>query len=152
MCHQYFYNMLSCMRRPKGEGLDLAKKHIASSLIELDSMLGSEEFLRSSSSYRVSKDRVESITTASGCQPVGSSSAVNSARVATAAINSRFAALTRPHAVKLLHWREVRVLALLMEVFYSSICRTSSPFFVLSSPPCTPTTTTSTSCGRLSSF
>lgn len=85
------------MRRHQGKGLELAKKHIASCLSELDSILKSEEFLRQHCAYRTSDDGIEDQTTASGCEPIGFDST----------LNSRSAAPTPPRAVKLLSWRKV---------------------------------------------
>ncbi|KAL0333985.1 UNVERIFIED_CONTAM: hypothetical protein Sangu_1554700 [Sesamum angustifolium] len=82
------------MRRPQGKGLELAKKHIISCLCELDSMLKSAEFLRDHCACGTLEDGVEDKTTASGCQPIGFDST----------LNSRSAAPTPPRAIKLLSW------------------------------------------------
>lgn len=99
MCVQHFYHVLVCLRRAQGRGLDTARKHIASCLTELHSILKTEEFLRSNSSgYGVSEDgKKDSSTTASGCQPIGFDSS----------LNSRLSAPTPPRAIKLLSWKKV---------------------------------------------
>lgn len=93
---QHFYHVLTCLRKPQGRGLELAKKHIISCLSELDSMLKTEEFLRHNSACGTVGNEDEK-TTASGCQPVGFDST----------LNSRSAAPTPPRAIKLLSWKKV---------------------------------------------
>ncbi|CAI9100895.1 OLC1v1038084C3 [Oldenlandia corymbosa var. corymbosa] len=85
---KHFYHVLTCMRKPQGRGLELARKHIAACLSELDSMLQLETFLRSQTA--------ENETTASGRQPIGFDST----------LNSRLSAPTPPRALKLLSWRK----------------------------------------------
>ncbi|KAH6794326.1 MAK10-like protein [Perilla frutescens var. hirtella] len=92
---KHFYHVLTSLRKPQGKGLELAKKHIISCLSELDSMLKSEDFLRNNSVCGTSENEEEK-TTASGCQPVGFDST----------LNSRSAAPTPPRAVKLLSWNK----------------------------------------------
>ncbi|KAL8502716.1 hypothetical protein ACS0TY_021726 [Phlomoides rotata] len=92
---KHFYHVLTCLRRPQGKGLELAKKHIASCLPELDSMLKSEGFLRLNCARGTLEDK-EDKTTASGCQPIGFDST----------LNSRSAAPTPPRAIKLLSWKK----------------------------------------------
>ncbi|KAL1563434.1 N-alpha-acetyltransferase 35, NatC auxiliary subunit-like [Salvia divinorum] len=91
---KHFYHVLTCLRKPQGRGLELAKKHIISCLSELDSMLKTEEFLRQHSACGTVENEDEK-TTASGCQPVGFDST----------LNSRSAAPTPPRAIKLLSWK-----------------------------------------------
>ncbi|XP_073062538.1 uncharacterized protein [Primulina eburnea] len=93
---QHFYHVLTCMRRPQGKGLELAKKHIVSCLWELDSILKSEEFLRTTRARGTLEDRLEDKTTASGCRPIGFDST----------LNSRSATPTPPRAIRLLSWKE----------------------------------------------
>nr|XP_027072791.1 N-alpha-acetyltransferase 35, NatC auxiliary subunit-like isoform X2 [Coffea arabica] len=93
---KHFYHVLTCMRRPQGKGLELARKHITSCLSELDSMLKLEEFLKCKSICRTVKDATDDETTASGCQPIGFDSS----------LNSRLSAPTPPRAIKLLSWRK----------------------------------------------
>ncbi|KZV30084.1 N-alpha-acetyltransferase 35, NatC auxiliary subunit-like [Dorcoceras hygrometricum] len=93
---QHFYHVLTCMRRPQGKGLELAKKHIASCLLELDSIRKSEEFLRTTRACRSLEDMLEDKTTASGCQAIGFDST----------LNSRSAAPTPPRAIRLLSWKK----------------------------------------------
>ncbi|XP_047942690.1 N-alpha-acetyltransferase 35, NatC auxiliary subunit-like [Salvia hispanica] len=95
LCVQHFYHVLTCLRKPQGRGLELAKKHIISCLSELDSMLNTEEFLRHNSACGTVENEDEK-TTASGCQPVGFDST----------LNSRSAAPTPPRAIKLLSWKK----------------------------------------------
>lgn len=85
------------MRRPQGRGLELARKHIASCLLELEGIQRSSEFLRSSAgkSHENGKD---DRTTASGCQPIGFD----------ATLNSRSSAPTPPRAISTLSWEKVR--------------------------------------------
>lgn len=92
---KHFYHVLTSMRKPQGKGLELAKKHIVSCLSELDSMLKTEEFLRHNSACGTSENE-EAKTTASGCQPVGFDTT----------LNSRSAAPTPPRAIKLLSWKK----------------------------------------------
>ncbi|KAL1554833.1 N-alpha-acetyltransferase 35, NatC auxiliary subunit-like [Salvia divinorum] len=92
---KHFYHVLTCLRKPQGRGLELAKKHIISCLSELDSMLNTEEFLRHNSACGTVGNEDEK-TTASGCQPVGFDST----------LNSRSAAPTPPRAIKLLSWKK----------------------------------------------
>ncbi|XP_027068944.1 uncharacterized protein [Coffea arabica] len=93
---KHFYHVLTCMRRPQGKGLELARKHITSCLSELDSMLKLEEFLKCKSICRTVKDATDDETTASGCQPIGFDFS----------LNSRLSAPTPPRAIKLLSWRK----------------------------------------------
>ncbi|CAA0806461.1 MAK10 homologue, partial [Striga hermonthica] len=93
---KHFYHALTCMRKPQGKGLELAKKHINSCLTELDEMLKSEEFLRKTYASETLEDEIEDKTTASGCQPVGFDPT----------LNSRSAAPTPPRSIKLLSWKK----------------------------------------------
>ncbi|KAL4571448.1 hypothetical protein LXL04_018208 [Taraxacum kok-saghyz] len=99
---KHFYHVLVCLRRPQGRGLELARKHIASCLQELDSMLKTEEFLRANNRNGIWEDGMESesesedsSTTASGCQPIGFDST----------LNSRLSAPTPPRAIKVFCWK-----------------------------------------------
>ncbi|KAL6519128.1 hypothetical protein OROGR_018448 [Orobanche gracilis] len=92
----HFYHVLTCMRRPQGKGLELAKRHIRSCLSELDSILKSEEFLRHTCACGALEDEIEDKTTASGCQPIGFDST----------LNSRSASPTPPRTIKLLSWKK----------------------------------------------
>ena len=87
-----------CMRRPQGRGLELARKHIASCLSELECIYKSAEFLRSSACGNC-EDGIEDKTTASGCEPIGFD----------ASLNSRLSAPTPPRAIRILNWKKVRV-------------------------------------------
>ncbi|KAM0020919.1 putative alpha-acetyltransferase 35, NatC auxiliary subunit [Helianthus debilis subsp. tardiflorus] len=93
---KHFYHVLVCLRRPQGRGLDLARKHIASCLTELGNILKTEGFLRSNRKYGLCENTTEDITTASGCQPVGFDST----------LNTRLSAPTPPRAIKLLCWKK----------------------------------------------
>ncbi|CAK9136483.1 unnamed protein product [Ilex paraguariensis] len=93
---KHFYHVLTCMRRPQGRGLELARKHIASCLLELDSILKSAEFLGSNNACETSLDGIEGRTTASGRQPIGFDST----------LNNRLAAPTPPRAIKILSWKK----------------------------------------------
>ncbi|KAG9138106.1 hypothetical protein Leryth_001353 [Lithospermum erythrorhizon] len=93
---KHFYHVLTCMRRPQGKGLESAGKHIVTCLSELDLMLKWEEFLKLNNSCGTDENGRECKTTASGCQPVGFDST----------LNSRLSAPTPPRAIKLLSWNE----------------------------------------------
>lgn len=85
------------MKRPQGRGLELARKHIASCILEIDHIRKSSEFLRAGA-QEMSKQNVGN-TTASGCQPIGFD----------ASLNSRLSAPTPPRAMKILCWEKVGV-------------------------------------------
>ncbi|KAI7735743.1 hypothetical protein M8C21_015400, partial [Ambrosia artemisiifolia] len=93
---KHFYHVLVCLRRAQGRGLDLARKHIASCLAELGNILKTEGFLKSNSKYGMCENTTEDITTASGCEPVGFDST----------LNTRLSAPTPPRAIKLLCWKK----------------------------------------------
>lgn len=93
---KHFYHALTCMRRPQGRGLDLARKHIACCLLELDCILKSAEFLRFNSGCGTYEDGIEDRTTASGCQPIGFDST----------LNSRLSAPTPPRSISILSWKK----------------------------------------------
>ncbi|RVW74086.1 hypothetical protein CK203_052232 [Vitis vinifera] len=95
LCVQHFYHVLMCMRRPQGRGLELARKHIASCLSELECIYKSAEFLRSSACGNC-EDGIEDKTTASGCEPIGFD----------ASLNSRLSAPTPPRAIRILNWKK----------------------------------------------
>lgn len=84
------------MRRPQGRGLELARKHIAYCISELDSVLESEEFLRLNIVENGGNEMEES-TTASGRSPIGFDPT----------LNKRLSAPTPPRAIKLLSWKKV---------------------------------------------
>jgi hypothetical protein len=84
------------MRRPHGRGLDLARKHVASCLTELNLMLKSQEFLKSHSDITLQQGG-ESCTTASGCCPIGFD----------VSLNSRLLSPAPPRAVQILAWSDV---------------------------------------------
>lgn len=85
------------IRRPQGRGLELARKHIASCISELDCILKSSEFLRASA-QGMSEQIIEG-TTASGCQAIGFD----------ASLNCRLSAPTPPRSIKILCWEKVSV-------------------------------------------
>ncbi|KAL6221649.1 hypothetical protein ACLB2K_005045 [Fragaria x ananassa] len=91
---KHFYHVLTCMRRPQGRGLELARKHIASCKSELQCMLNSSDFLRSKS-LGTHEGSIEEKTTASGCQAIGFD----------ASLNCRLSAPTPPRAIKILSWK-----------------------------------------------
>lgn len=84
------------MKRPQGRGLELAKKHIACCFEELESMIKSAEFLKSISAPGTSEDGMKNETTATGCQPVGFDST----------LNSRLSAPTPPRAIETISWKK----------------------------------------------
>ncbi|KAE9602311.1 hypothetical protein Lal_00050151 [Lupinus albus] len=91
---KHFYHLLMSMKRPQGRGLELARKHIASCIVEIDHIRKSSEFLRASA-QEMSKQNIDN-TTASGCQPIGFD----------ASLNSRLSAPTPPRAIKILCWEK----------------------------------------------
>ncbi|XP_062149262.1 uncharacterized protein LOC133857901 [Alnus glutinosa] len=92
---KHFYHVLTSMRRPQGRGLELARKHIAACISELECILKSSEFLRSIASGACDDD-TEDRTTASGCQPIGFD----------ASLNCRLSAPTPPRTIKILSWKK----------------------------------------------
>ncbi|XWS70744.1 hypothetical protein CRYUN_Cryun03dG0075000 [Craigia yunnanensis] len=92
---KHFFHVLTCMKRPQGRGLELARKHMASCILELESLLKSAEFLRSCSGESC-EDDIDDKTTASGCEPIGFD----------ATLNSRLSASTPPRAIKILSWKK----------------------------------------------
>ncbi|PHT42522.1 hypothetical protein CQW23_16547 [Capsicum baccatum] len=90
---KHFYHVVMNIKRPQGRGLELAKKHIACCFEELDSMIKSADFLRSISAP---EDGMKNETTASGCQPVGFDST----------LNSRLSAPTPPRAIETISWKK----------------------------------------------
>ncbi|KAL1086271.1 hypothetical protein V6Z11_D08G105100 [Gossypium hirsutum] len=91
----HFFHVLSCMKRPQGRGLESARKHIASCLTELESILKSADFLRSCFDESCEGD-IDDKTTASGFEPIGFD----------AMLNSRLSAPTPPRAIKILSWKK----------------------------------------------
>ncbi|KAF7838800.1 N-alpha-acetyltransferase 35, NatC auxiliary subunit [Senna tora] len=89
---KHFYHLLMSMKRPQGRGLELARKHIASCILELDGCLKSSEFLRASAHGMCEKNIQD--TTASGCQAIGFD----------ASLNCRLSAPTPPRSIKILSW------------------------------------------------
>lgn len=105
---QHFFHVLSCMKRPQGRGLESARKHIASCLTELESILKSADFLRSCFDESCEGD-IDDKTTASGCEPIGFD----------AMLNSRLSAPTPPRAIKILSWKKVRIFCSLILISLS---------------------------------
>lgn len=83
------------MKRPQGGGLELARKHIASCISEIDYIRKSSHFLRANA-QEVSEQNIDN-TTASGCQPIGFD----------ASLNCRLSAPTPPRSIKILCWEKV---------------------------------------------
>lgn len=92
---KHFYHVLTSMRRPQGRGLELARKHIASCITELECVHKSSEFLRAIASGTC-EDGIEDKTTASGSQPIGFD----------ASLNCRLSAPTPPRSIKILSWKK----------------------------------------------
>ncbi|KDP30242.1 hypothetical protein JCGZ_17024 [Jatropha curcas] len=92
---KHFFHVLTCMRRPQGRGMELAKKHIAACLSELQSIYNSAVFLQSDV-HGTCENGIEDRSTASGRQPIGFD----------ASLNSRISAPTPPRSIKLLSWRK----------------------------------------------
>ncbi|KAK7264879.1 hypothetical protein RJT34_32492 [Clitoria ternatea] len=90
---KHFYHLLMSMKRPQGRGLELARKHIASCISEIDHIQKSSEFLRTSA-YGMCDQNID--TTASGCQPIGFD----------ASLNCRLSAPTPPRSIKILCWEK----------------------------------------------
>lgn len=93
---KHFYHVVTNMKRPQGRGLELAKKHIACCFEELESMIKSAEFLKSINAPGTLEDGMKNETTASGCQPVGFDST----------LNSRLSAPTPPRAIETISWKK----------------------------------------------
>ncbi|TMW92756.1 hypothetical protein EJD97_012605 [Solanum chilense] len=93
---KHFYHVVTNMKRPQGRGLELAKKHIACCFEELESMIKSAEFLKSVNAPGTLEDGMNNETTASGCQPVGFDST----------LNSRLSAPTPPRAIETISWKK----------------------------------------------
>ncbi|XP_057419627.1 uncharacterized protein LOC130713831 isoform X2 [Lotus japonicus] len=89
---KHFYHLLMSMKQPRGGGLELARKHIASCISEIDNMKKSSDFLKASA-QEMSEQNIDN-TTASGCQPIGFD----------ASINCRLSAPTPPRSIKLFCW------------------------------------------------
>ncbi|XP_010413838.1 PREDICTED: N-alpha-acetyltransferase 35, NatC auxiliary subunit-like isoform X2 [Camelina sativa] len=92
---KHFLHALNCMRRPQGRGLELARKHIAYCISELDSVLESAEFLRLDI-VENGQSEIDESTTASGRSPIGFDPT----------LNKRLSAPTPPRAIKLLSWKK----------------------------------------------
>ncbi|KAM0883840.1 hypothetical protein ACQ4PT_031369 [Festuca glaucescens] len=92
---KHFHHIVTCMRRPHGRGLDLARKHITSCLTELSLMLKSQEFLKSRSDITLQQGDAR-CTTASGCRPIGFD----------VSLNSRLLSPAPPRAVEILSWSD----------------------------------------------
>ncbi|KAL8126045.1 uncharacterized protein LOC141720668 [Apium graveolens] len=93
---KHFYHAITCMRRPQGRGFELARKHIASCLSELECILKSAVFIRSNCVCGSYEDEIDDRTTASGRQPIGFDPT----------LNSRLCAPTPPRAIKILSWKK----------------------------------------------
>lgn len=96
---QHFHHVITCMRRPQGRGFELARKHIASCVSELECILKLAVFIRSNRVCGSNEDGIDDRTTASGRQPIGFDPS----------LNSRLCAPTPPRAIKILSWKKVRV-------------------------------------------
>ncbi|EEF30428.1 N-alpha-acetyltransferase 35, NatC auxiliary subunit [Ricinus communis] len=92
---KHFFHLLTCMRRPQGRGMELARKHITACISELESIYKSAEFLFSNA-HGACKDDMEGRTTASGHRPIGFD----------ATLNSRTSAPTPPRSIELLSWKK----------------------------------------------
>ncbi|KAG8072796.1 hypothetical protein GUJ93_ZPchr0006g46170 [Zizania palustris] len=92
---KHFYHVVTCLRKPHGKGLELARKHVASCLTYLNSMLKSRDFLKSQSNNTLQQGD-EIGTTASGVHPVGFD----------ASLSSRLLSPAPPRAVKILSWSD----------------------------------------------
>ncbi|CAN8270746.1 unnamed protein product [Cochlearia groenlandica] len=92
---KHYQHAVNCMKRPQGRGLELARKHIAYCISELDCVLESAEFVRLDV-VESGKSEIEESTTASGHQPVGFDPT----------LNKRLSAPTPPRAIKLLSWKK----------------------------------------------
>ncbi|CAN1290155.1 N-alpha-acetyltransferase 35, NatC auxiliary subunit [Linum perenne] len=90
---KHFFHVLACMKRPQGKGLELARKHIASSTSELETIRKSADFIIATAS-RSCSNGIEDRTTASGRQAIGFD----------ASLNSRVSAPAPPRSIKMLSW------------------------------------------------
>ncbi|WOG91301.1 hypothetical protein DCAR_0310549 [Daucus carota subsp. sativus] len=93
---KHFHHVITCMRRPQGRGFELARKHIASCLSELECILKSAVFIRSNCACGSCEGEIDNKTTASGRQPIGFDPT----------LNSRLCAPTPPRAIKILSWKK----------------------------------------------
>ncbi|KAJ8753173.1 hypothetical protein K2173_017751 [Erythroxylum novogranatense] len=91
---KHFFHLLTSMKRPQGRGLELARKHIAACISELNFIRKSSEFLVSHACGTCEGSKDEK-TTASGRLPIGFD----------ASVNTRISAPTPPRAIKLLSWK-----------------------------------------------
>ncbi|KAL2978953.1 hypothetical protein AAZX31_13G145300 [Glycine max] len=91
---KHFYHLLMSMKRPQGRGLELARKHIASCISEIDYIRKCSEFLRANA-HGISEQNLDN-TTASGCQPIGFD----------ASLNCRLSAPTPPRSIKIHSWEK----------------------------------------------
>ncbi|XP_065849422.1 uncharacterized protein [Euphorbia lathyris] len=89
---KHFFHVVTSMRRPQGRGMELARKHIAACISELESISETAVFLAS----KACDDGILERTTASGRQPIGFDSTVN----------SRTSAPTPPRSIELLSWKK----------------------------------------------
>ncbi|KAL5211511.1 hypothetical protein ABZP36_022358 [Zizania latifolia] len=92
---KHFYHVVTCLRKPHGRGLELARKHVASCLTYLNLMLKSRDFLKSQSNNTLQQGD-EISTTASGVHPIGFD----------AGLNSRLLSPAPLRAVKILSWSD----------------------------------------------
>ncbi|KAK4759936.1 hypothetical protein SAY87_023067 [Trapa incisa] len=83
---KHFYHILMCLKRPHGRGMQLARKHIASCIVELKAIS------RPLRQQTIIKDRI----TSPGCQPIGFDSS----------LNTRLSASTPPRSINILSWNE----------------------------------------------
>lgn len=94
---QAFYHTLMYMDRPQGRGLEMARKHIAAALLELQAIRSSAAFLSSGQASNLTEESKERGSTASGRPAIGFDESVN----------RRLLAPTPPRSIKILSWENV---------------------------------------------
>lgn len=94
---QAFYHTLMYMDRPQGRGLEMARKHIAAALLELQAIRSSASFLSSGQASNLTEKSNERGSTASGRPAIGFDESVN----------RRLLAPTPPRSIKILSWENV---------------------------------------------
>lgn len=103
------------MDKPQGRGLEVARKHIAAALSELQNMRSSSAFLSFGQALDPSTESEERGSTASGRVAVGFDERVN----------RRLLAPTPPRSIKILSWEDVS--SVFLPRFFRAICTIICP-------------------------
>lgn len=94
---QALFHTLSYMDKPQGKGLEIARKHIAAALSELQNIRSSSSFLSFGQASEPIEESKERGSTASGRAAIGFDESVN----------QRLLAPTPPRSIKILSWEDV---------------------------------------------